>query len=313
MKIIKKLVVLILLGIGGCVAKSKEIHPPSSHKKVLSTIAQIGSLVKEIGNGRIDSQLLVRGELNPHTYELVKGDDEKIQKADLILFNGLGLEHGASVAALLESHPKAFGVGSAVMQKFPEKILWQEGVVDPHLWMDISLWKECIDPIVEQLIQIDPDGSAFYRMQGEALKEKMEAEDRAVEAMLQAVPSNKRYLVTSHDAFRYFAKRYLAAPGERDWEERFAAPEGLAPDGQLNPVHLQNILTHLQKYQIHILFPESNVSRDSIRKIASAAEHLGFEIRLCKEALYGDSLKGSYLDAMRHNALVMSSHLVGER
>jgi manganese/zinc/iron transport system substrate-binding protein len=83
----------------------------------------------------------------------------------------------------------------------------------------------------------------------------------------------------------------------------------LAPDGQLNPVDLQKILAHLQKYHIHILFPESNVSRDSIRKIASAAKHLGFEIHLCKEALYGDSLKGTYLEAMKHNALVIARNL----
>jgi manganese/zinc/iron transport system substrate-binding protein len=188
MKIIKKLVILFLFGAGGCTQSidSSSPPPPPSHKRVLSTIAQIGNLVEEIGKGRIESQVLVRRELNPHSYELVKGDDEKIQKADLILFNGLGLEHGASVSALLATHPKAFAVGAEVMRRLPQKILWQEAVVDPHLWMDVSLWRECVDPILEQLIEIDPEGAPLYRAQADTLKRKMEEEDLAIYKILQS-------------------------------------------------------------------------------------------------------------------------------
>src|SRR5262245_59697529 len=75
--------------------------------KVLSTIAMIDDLVKQVGGEYIDRMTLIKGELNPHSYQLVKGDDEKLAFADIIFFNGLGLEHGPSLQHYLENSKKA--------------------------------------------------------------------------------------------------------------------------------------------------------------------------------------------------------------
>ena len=279
---------------------------------MLSTIAQIGDLVSQIGGDRIESQVLVQRELNPHIYELVKGDDEKISSAAVIFYNGLGLEHGASVVAMIGAHPNAIALGDAIVTKLPQEILYKEGQVDPHIWMDISLWKETVDPITEALSQIDPLGTSYFEERAFTLKENMDRKHCELVMRLQSIPENKRYLVTSHDAFHYFTRRYLAEPSEKDWGKRFAAPEGLAPDGQLNPVDLQKIVEHLKMHHIETLFPESNVSRDSIRKIADAGKKLGLNVRLCLDALYGDAMQGTYLEAMDHNAEVIVRHLKGE-
>jgi manganese/zinc/iron transport system substrate-binding protein len=116
--------------------------------------------------------------------------------------------------------------------------------------------------------------------------------------------------VTSHDAFHYFTKSYLADPEEVNWAERFAAPEGLAPEGQLNPGDIQKIVDFLRARNICVLFPESNVSRDSIRKIATVGRELGLEVCICSEPLYGDSMgQLTYLEMMRHNAQTIANHL----
>ena len=274
----------------------------TGRKKILCTIAQIGHLASEIGGDRVQVQVLVRGELNPHSYELVKGDDEKIQTADLLLYNGLGLEHGASLAALGKVHPKGFAVGESIEKLDSEKILWVDGTKDPHIWMDVSLWAEGIDPIANQMVAIDPEGKDYYLNRAHELKEKMAILDKEIFELIQSVPSEKRYLVTSHDAFHYFTRRYLKDNGEVDWEKRFKAPEGLAPDGQLNPLDIQKVIDHLALYKIRVVFPESNVSRDSIRKITDAGKKMGLEIHISSEVLYGDSLKGTYIEAMLHNA-----------
>jgi manganese/zinc/iron transport system substrate-binding protein len=137
----------------------------------------------------------------------------------------------------------------------------------------------------------------------------MGAVDGQIFETLQKISPEKRYLVTSHDAFRYFARRYLAPAGESDWEQRFQAPEGLSPDAQLNPADLQRIIDHLHRYHIETLFPESNVSRDSIRKLVDAGKKMGLKLKVCKDALYGDSFRGKYLDAMKHNAISISKAL----
>jgi len=282
----------------------------SDRKKILCTIAQIGHLASEIGGDKVEVQILVRGELNPHSYELVKGDDEKIQRADLLLYNGLGLEHGASLAALLKVHPKAFAVGESIERQCCQKILWADGVKDPHIWMDVSLWAEGIDPIVGEVIAMDPENKDYYLERAATLKEKMMAVDKEIFDLVQSIPATQRYLVTSHDAFQYFAKRYLKESGEASWEMRFKAPEGLAPDGQLNPIDIQKVIDHLAEHQIRVVFPESNVSRDSIRKIVDAGKKMGLKIHISKEVLYGDSLKGNYLEAMLHNAHAITRSLL---
>jgi len=312
----RKMISSFVIGISflffGCEKNSAKPEESSYQLKILSTIAQIDDLVSEIGGERVEHLVLVRGELNPHIYELVKGDDEKIQEADLVFYNGLGLEHGASVAAMIAAHPRAVAVGDSIQKRHPEKILWKGSVQDPHIWMDISLWKEAIDPITEALIIADPEGSSVYQERSIALKEKMDQADAQVFEMLQKISERKRYLVTSHDAFRYFARRYLAASHDANWELRFQAPEGLSPDAQLNPMDLQRIIDHLHKYHIETLFPESNVSRDSIRKLLDAGGKMGLKLKICKDVLYGDSFRGHYLEAMKHNASSISKALQEE-
>ncbi len=285
----------------------------SGRLKVLSTIAMIDDLVKHIGGDDIDSIALIRGELDPHSYELVKGDDEKFAQADLIFYNGLGLEHGLSLRQHLENNPKSFAVGEPLLKNESRVLLTIEGQFDPHIWMDVRLWMETIDPIVDALSEKDPLHAANYQQRAEVLKKIMQAEDESVYQKVQAVPAEKRYLVTSHDAFHYFTRRYLATPEETKknlWNCRCAAPEGLAPDAQLSVADLQEIITHIAKYKITVLFPESNVSKDSLRKIVQAGKEKGFPIRLSEHTLYGDSMgNGSYINMIKHNAEVIVNEL----
>ena len=263
-----------------------------------------------MGGERVKTIILFQGDLDPHSYELVKGDGAKILHADAVFYNGLNLEHGAGLSSLLRSNPKAMAIGDQIGEKFPDRILKRGSVIDPHLWMDISTWQLGIEPIVEQLCQIDPDGSSYYRERGDALFAKMGKVHLEILEILHQIPQDKRYLMTSHDAFRYFTRSYLAEEGEDAWQHRFAAPEGLSPDGQLSPVDIQRMIDFLKKYRVAVLFPESNVSRDSIRKIASAGLELGLEIQVCEETLYGDSMSGlSYLDMMRKNGEVVFKYL----
>jgi manganese/zinc/iron transport system substrate-binding protein len=279
--------------------------------KVLSTTNMIHDLVSEIGKEWIDATPLIIGEIDPHSYELVKGDDEKLSRAQMVFFNGLGLEHGASLHYRLKHHPRAVGLGDQIAKKHPEAILRVDGQVDPHIWMDVSLWAEAIDPIVEAFAEGDPEHASDYRKNGEALRQKMRDVHQSLRAQLQEVPASKRFLVTSHDAFNYFARSYLAEERETSWKERVAAPEGLAPDGQLSSADIQKIIKHLMSHQIGVVFPESNVSRDSLRKIVSACQEKGLLVKVSDHVLYGDAMgpvgsdADTYLKMMKHNGAVL--------
>jgi manganese/zinc/iron transport system substrate-binding protein len=309
---------LFLIGCSGCQNNDKQSlrswMGDSGKIKVLSSIAQIGDLAAEIGGERVDSWTLIQGTLDPHSYELVKGDGEKLERADIVFFNGLGLEHGANLSQWLKTSEKSSALGDYILEHYPEKILYKGKALDPHIWMDISLWQLIIDPIVDRLSKADPQNALYFQKRAAALQERMDKTHLEVLGMLHQIPASKRYLVTSHDAFHYFTKSYLSEENESDWASRFTAPEGLAPDGQLSPVDIQRIIDYLHQHRVEVIFPESNVSRDSIRKIATAGMELGLKVRICQETLYGDAMDGDnlhYLDMMRHNAEIITKYLKG--
>jgi manganese/zinc/iron transport system substrate-binding protein len=279
--------------------------------KVLTTIAMIDDIVKQVGGDDVDTIALIRGELDPHSYELVKGDDEKFSRAHLIFYNGLGLEHGLSLRQNLVNNPKAVAIAEPLLAEDPDLILMVDGEYDPHIWMDIALWMRTIDPIVKALSEKDQEHAAAFRARGEQLRLKMEEADQKVYATLQAIQAEKRYLVTSHDAFHYFTRHYLAEPGEKNWRQRCKAPEGLAPEAQMSVADVIDVIVHIEAFHIPVLFPESNVSKDALRKIVDATKERGFAIRLCQEELYGDSMgrAGSYLEMITHNVEVLAREL----
>lgn len=286
--------------------------------KVLSTTAMINDLVKHIAKDRASTATLIQGNLDPHSYQLVKGDDEKLNNADVIFYNGLGLEHGASLQHSLENNPKAIPLGNLIQKRFPDKIYYVQNQIDPHIWMDLSLFSTSIADIVEKLSKADPENTAFYQENGDKLSKELTEVHNNMKLKIHQIPPERRYLVTSHDAFNYFARAYLAEPEELEndtWEIRFQAPEGLAPDSQLSSKDIQHILDHLAMYKINVIFPESNVSQDSIQKIINAGTKKGLFVRIATDPLYGDAMgpPGSpgetYPKMIEHNAEVIEKYL----
>jgi len=289
----------------------------SGKLKVLCTTAMVGDLVKQVGGDDVDCFILIQGESDPHSYQLVKGDDEKFLRADLIFYNGLGLEHGPSLAHNLAGNPKAHALGDYLLKEEPASLLVVDGVRDPHVWMDVSLFSKTIPFIADMLAQKEPaKKSAFFEREKAVRQHLMDVHDSLVR-LLHELPSEKRYLVSTHDAFNYFARAYLADDNEKKegfWR-RCQAPEGLAPDSQLSTQDITRLLDHLIRYNIHCLFAESNVSQDSIRKLLDASQKKGHAVRIASSPLYGDAMGrsgsdgDSYEKMMQHNATTIKKEL----
>jgi manganese/zinc/iron transport system substrate-binding protein len=302
------LCLFILFACGSCQnppTKLDEWIATSGKIKVLSTTAIIDDIVGQIGKERIDHLALIEGAMDPHSYELVKGDAEKLSYAQVIFYNGLGLEHGASLRYQLTQHPKAIALGDHVREKNSEAILFERGQIDPHIWLDISLWAEIINPIVHALSEADPENSSYFEANGQQLRKNLLELDAALYKKLQSIASEKRYLITSHDAFNYFTRRYLREGS--DWKDRFCAPEGLAPDGQLSCQDLQKVIDYLIDHQVNVIFTESNVSKDSLKKIISVSKEKGLKVQIAEKSLDSDTLGSSktYQGMMEHNINVL--------
>jgi len=303
--------ILLLFGVSCWNPTSQKADKP--RYVVLSTIAMIDDLVREIGKKQIVAKLLIEGEIDPHSYEMVKGDNEKLGSSDLIFYNGLGLEHGATLSYYLQNCPRAYSLGDYVAKNHPEKLLQRDQVFDPHIWMDISIWEKTIPFIVEKLSELAPEHKELFQKRGEILREKFLQEHQKIRDLLLQIPSDKRFLVTSHDAFHYFAKSYLSEETENFI--RVAAPEGLAPDGAISPMDIKNIIDFLKQKKVSVVFSESNVSKNALYKIVSDSKALGFSVKIAGRPLYGDAMPPKksgeigYIAMHRHNAETIYEHL----
>lgn len=302
--------------------KQKHWMEDETRLKILCTTRMIEDLVAKVGGEYVNTLSLITGEIDPHSYQLVKGDDEKLLRADWIFANGLGLEHGPSLRTYLSMSNKCTFLGDVWADKYPERLLIIEGGVDPHIWQDVSIWMEGIDVIVEVLQKMLPQHADVFRLNGDAFAKELAELHKKIQKELHSLPQELRYLVTSHDAFNYFCRAYLALEEEIDsseWEKRCVAPEGLAPDSQMSSSEIRQIIQYMKKHQIHVLFPESNVSQNSIKKLQSAGRESGLSLEIVNEVLFGDAMgeegtrEGTYIGMIEHNVQVIVKALKGEK
>jgi manganese/zinc/iron transport system substrate-binding protein len=277
---------------------------------VLATTKMVADLVENVGQEHVRVLTLIKEDLDPHTYTLVKGDADKFRRSDIVFANGLHLEHSQSLHNLLDN-PKTIYLADVLKEKRGVDFCNLDENVDPHFWMDVHLFSQSVPIIVQQLSQAAPEHEATFRQNGEILQRRLQQLDEEIYLLMQSIPPQKRYLVTSHDAFQYFAKRYLFDQSNPNFDlERFLAPEGVSPDGQIGPSDIQKIISHIVKHEIGVVFAESNISKDSLSKIQESCSEQGIELIIAKEELFADSMGcTSYIDMMRHNARVIYNEL----
>ncbi|RDB31853.1 metal ABC transporter solute-binding protein, Zn/Mn family [Candidatus Similichlamydia laticola] len=290
---------------------------------VLSTIAPLEALVHALAWDCVHSVCLIQGDLDPHTYQLRKGDGDLFSLARLVVYNGLGLEHGASLFQSLDGSPHAFSVGSLLSNLDESFVIRSGGLPDPHIWLDLRLLYQVVPELANRLAEICPEKKGLIFQRSSQLVIRLREADDLVRQMVQEVPSSKRYLVSAHSAFSYFVRSYLASEAERQdgsWIERYISPEGLAPEAQVSFSHFKKVFEFVLQHDVRVVFPEVNVPSLALTKLVSMSMGSGHALRLSQQALYSDSFPrpveedhlGKYIEVMVHNARAFRDAILEE-
>ncbi|ADU52054.1 periplasmic solute binding protein [Thermaerobacter marianensis DSM 12885] len=171
---------------------------------------------------------------------------------------------------------------------------------DPHLWMDPALVTGYVDVIRDALSGIDPAGAGFYRQRAEQLRAQLASLDAWIARQVQAVPPDRRLLVTTHDAYRYFGRRYGLRVVDTIW--------GISTEEEPAAADLARLMDRLRRYGVPA-FVESTINPKLMEELAAQA---GVPIG---GRLYADSVgpPGSgaetYVGMMRHNVRVITAAL----
>ncbi len=278
--------------------------------KILGTVAMVTDIARGVAGDRAEVQGLMGAGVDPHLYKPTRSDIQTLMSADVVFYNGLLLE-GKMTDALIRAATAGKKV-YPVTELLDEKFLLQPdefaGHYDPHVWMDPSAWVKTIDVIRDKLIQYDPNGKETYDRNADALIEEINRLDTYAQTVLSSVPESQRILVTAHDAFNYFGRRY---------GYQVVGIQGLSTESEAGVADIEKLVDLLVDNNIGAVFVESTVSQRNIEALIEGAKARGRNVKIGGQ-LYSDAMgrpdtyEGTYIGMIDHNASTVAMALGGK-
>jgi len=269
---------------------------------VVATFSILGDFARNVGGDRVSVTMLVGPNSDTHVYTPTPSDAKEITDAKLVIVNGLGLE-GWLPRLIKSSGSKAATVVATrgiATRKIENGHDHGPGDADPHAWQSVLNAKTYVANIRDALTAVDPAGADAYRANAAAYLARLDALDREIREALAKIPPERHSVISTHDAFGYFAAAYGI---------KFIAPQGVSTESEPSARDIAAIITQIKRQKIPAVFLENVSDPRLMRRIAAeTGANIG-------GTLYSDSLtdeKGpapTYIDMVRHNIKALTSAL----
>lgn len=302
-------------GLAGCAESSEE--PGPSHAaavgpgyRVVGTVGMVTDLVAQVAGDRAEVVGLMGPGIDPHLYKPTRSDIATLMSADVVFYNGLLLE-GKMADALIRAATagkKVYPVTELLGESFLLEPDDFEGLYDPHVWMDPSAWAKAVEVVRDKLTEYEPAGAATYEANAAAAIERIHAVDAYAEKVLTSVPESSRVLVTAHDAFNYFGRRF---------GYDVVGIQGMSTESEAGVRDIERLVDLLVERDVRAVFVESTVSQRNINALIEGAAARGHTVVIGGE-LFSDAMgadgtyEGTYLGMIDHNASTVARALGGK-
>jgi zinc/manganese transport system substrate-binding protein len=283
--------------LGALVATLIAAIPLQAQEKlhVVASFSILGDFAKNVGGERVSVTTLVGPNSDVHVYTPAPADAKTIAEAKLVVVNGLGLE------GWLERLVQSSGSKAPIVVATNGIAARRLGShADPHAWQSVANAKIYVAGIRDGLMAADAAGAAVYRANADAYLAKLDALDGEVRAAIARIPEARRKVISSHNAFGYFADTYGIG---------FIAPLGASTESEASARDIAAIITQIRTAKIPAVFLE-NVSDPRLMRRISA--ETGARVG---GTLYSDSLTAengdapTYIDMVRHNIKALTGAL----
>lgn len=268
------LVCLVTLAIGGCATSDSEAE--EGKPQVVSTSTILTDWTAAIAGDEVTLTGILKPGNDPHVYEPVPADSIALEKADLILYNGFNLEPGLirmMNAAGLQARKLAVGEVVKPLQ------LQEDGatVPDPHVWGDVKNAIAMTRAVRDALIEVSPEDRQVFTQNSDRLIAELEQLDAWIKQQIATIPAEQRQLVTTHDAFQYYANAYgLQVAGTLI---------GISTEEQPSAQTVQKLVQSIKATRVPAIFAETTINPQLITTVAQEAG-----IKLSPKQLYSDSI-----------------------
>ncbi|NJL54251.1 MAG: zinc ABC transporter solute-binding protein [Leptolyngbyaceae cyanobacterium RM2_2_4] len=269
----------LLLGLSLSLASCRIVaptNPTSNRPRVVSTSTIIADLTLQVGGDAIEHTGILTPGADPHVYEPVPQDSIAFEQAALIFYNGYNLE--PALIRLLESagvSAERVAVGERVEPL--DLDVGNQPVPDPHVWGDVENAITMVETIRDELSELAPENTATFRANAAALIRDLERLDTWIATQIATIPVQQRYLVTTHDAFQYYAIAYgLVITGTLI---------GISTEEQPSAQTVSQLVDDIRAAGVPAIFAETTINPALIRTVAEEAG-----VELAAQELYSDSL-----------------------
>lgn len=290
------------LALAGCSSPGEA--GDADRPQIVVTTNILGDVVGEVVGDEAEVTTLMRPNADPHSFEISAQEAAMLGDADLIVSNGLGLEEG------LQQHlDRAADAGAPVLvagdvvEALPYASGDAEGNLDPHFWTDPATMLDVVDAVEQRASEIDGVDADQLAEHAESYRGELEALDAEMTEAFEAIPAERRALVTNHHVFGYLADRY-------DFRVIGAAIPGGTTLAAPSAADLQGLSDAITEAGVSTIFAESSQPDRLVQVLASEAD-----IDVNVEELFTESLTGpgegaeTYLEMMRANTERISAGL----
>lgn len=293
-----------MLGLTSCEGSGADRVAADDRPMVVSTSTLITDWTQQIGGDEIELIGILQPGTDPHVYEPVPADTKAFETADLILYNGYNLEPGLiRLMNATGAQAKKQAIGEVVTPLKMEEDGRQ--VPDPHVWGDVKNAILMVEAIRDVLTEQSPEDQAVFNANAEQLILQLRQLDTWIQQQIATIPEQQRQLVTTHDAFQYYAQAYgLAVPGTLI---------GISTEEQPSAQTVQKLVEAIRGIGVQTVFAESTINPQLMNTVAEEAN-----IKLAPQVLYSDSIgpagsdADSYVKMMVANTKAIVQNLGGK-
>jgi manganese/zinc/iron transport system substrate-binding protein len=285
--------ILFALILAGCSPESaKEPKSGSNTLKVVATTGMVADMVRAVGGEYVEVTTLMGPGVDPHLYKATPKDIRTITEADLVVVNGLHLE-GKLIESLrpLEKEGRLFELAKGIETE--GSALTKDGAPDPHVWMDSTLWGTLASGLATFIGEKRPAQADTFAANAKKYEAELNTLTEELKKQLAGIPKERRVLITAHDAFQYFGKRF---------DIEVDAIQGLSTESEAGLKDVTRLITKITDRKIKAVFIESTLSPKNIEALREGTKARGFPIALGGE-LYADAMPPgkTYSEMMRLN------------
>jgi zinc/manganese transport system substrate-binding protein len=275
--------------------------------EVVASFTILADMASEIGGRSVNVKSLVGPDKDAHVYEPTPEDVRTLRRASLLIINGMGFEGWIERLVEASGFRGTVVIASQGIKPFRDgsegrrESKGQAGAEDPHAWQSLPNARTYVANIANAMIRSLPTNETDIRAAARRYSLALDSTDAWVRRELATIPKEKRKVITSHDAFRYFEKEYGVT---------FLAPQGWTTESQPTAAGVAALIRQARRERITALFVE-NISDSRLLEQIARESRSRVGGRLYSDALsHPDGPAGTYLDMFRHNVKTLKAGMV---